>query len=145
MDDHVLRTKGVGRIRNSTDEFAIRPNENFPIRQSNCGFAQEPLGTSGLHWLLRKVILTVRPAIDDTECGAEERPEWLTESLIEQTIRTFQPKVSTPLTEADAVRMILSLSQLLDATGLMKLENFCETSEEEVYGMGEGKRSRAGT
>ncbi len=86
----------------------------------------------------------MRPAIDDTECGADERPEWLTESLVEQTIRTFQPKVSTTLTEADAVRMILSLSQLLDATGLMKLENGCETSEEEVHGVGESERSGTG-
>ena len=69
----------------------------------------------------------------------------------EEQKRRFLPDMASgkllgcyALTEADAVRMILSLSQLLDATGLMKLENGCETSEEEVHGVGESERSRTG-
>jgi hypothetical protein len=144
MDNHGHCTKGIGRIRNSTGEFAIHPKKSVPVRHSNCEFAQEPLGTSGLHWLLRKDILTVRAANDDTESGADERPGWLTESLVEQTLRAFRPKTSTPLSEADAVRVILSLSQLLEATGLMKLENNREGNEEEVHGLGTSKRSGTG-
>lgn len=86
----------------------------------------------------------MRAAIDDTESGSDERPGWLTDSLIEQTLRIFQPKASTPLTETDAVRVILSLSQLLEATGLIKLENYREGNEEEVYGLGTSQRSGTG-
>ena len=91
-----------------------------------------------------KDILAGRAANDDTESGADERPGWLTESLVEQTLRTFQPKASTPLSEADAVRVILSLSQLLEATGLMKLENNREGNEEEIHGLGTSQRSGTG-
>lgn len=86
----------------------------------------------------------MRAANDDTESGADERPAWLTESLVEQTLRAFQPKASTPLTEADAVRVILSLSQLLEATGLISLENNREGNEEEVHGLGTSQRTGTG-
>lgn len=86
----------------------------------------------------------MRAANGDTESGAEERPRWLTDSLIEQTLRTFQQKASAPLSQADAVRVILSLSQLLEATGLMKLENNREENEEEIHGVGTSQRSGTG-
>lgn len=86
----------------------------------------------------------MRTANDDTEGIAAERPCWLTERLVELTIRTLQPKASTPLTEADAVRAILSLSQLLEATGLLNMEMDREGNEEEVHGVGQSERSGTG-
>ncbi len=86
----------------------------------------------------------MRTPQNDTEVGADERPTWLTESLVEQTLRAFQPKASTPLSEADAVRVILSLSQLLEATGLLNLESNREGNEEEIHGVGKSERSGTG-
>lgn len=86
----------------------------------------------------------MRTANDDTESGADERPGWLTECLVEQTLRTFQPKASILLSEADAVRVILSLSQLLEATGLLSMENNCEGNQEEIHGVGQSEWSGTG-
>lgn len=65
-----------------------------------------------------------------------ERPRWMTDELVKQTIRTFRPKRSEPFGEAQAVQVLLSLSQLLEATGLLKLEI---EDEEEVHWVGEGE------
>lgn len=72
---------------------------------------------------------------DDGEDEDGDRPVWITDDLIERTIQEFQPKSSVLLTESDAVQIVLSLSQLLEATNLLKLE----IDDEEIYGMGTGK------
>ena len=66
-----------------------------------------------------------------------ERPRWMTDELVEQTIRNFRPKSSEPFGEEQAVQVLLSLSQLLEATGLLKLEI---DDEEEVHRVGEGQQ-----
>ena len=68
------------------------------------------------------------------------RPEWITDDLIEQTIRAFDPPSGGTLAEADAVGMILSLSQLLEAIGLLKLGR----DHEEVHGMGTSQQPGTG-
>ena len=65
-----------------------------------------------------------------------DRPRWMTDELVETTIRQFQPKSSEPFGEAEAVKVLLSLSQLLEATGLLKLEI---DDEEKVHWVGEGQ------
>lgn len=67
-----------------------------------------------------------------------ERPRWMTDELVEQAIRTFRPKSSEPFGEAQAVQVLLSLSQLLEATGLLKLE--IDDDKEEVHRMGESEQ-----
>lgn len=67
-----------------------------------------------------------------------ERPRWMTDELIEKTIRHFRSKTSDPFSETEAVQVLLSLSQLLDATGLLKLE--IENETEEVHGMGQSEQ-----
>jgi hypothetical protein len=86
----------------------------------------------------------VRAANDDTEGGADERPGWLTENLVEQTLRAFHPNALTPITKADAVRVILSMSQLLEAIGLLNMESTREGNEEKIYGLGQGEWSGTG-
>lgn len=68
-----------------------------------------------------------------------ERPRWMTNELVEQTIRNFRPKSPEPFGEAQAVQVLLSLSQLLEATGMLKLE--IDDEEAEVHRMGEGEQS----
>jgi hypothetical protein len=80
---------------------------------------------------------------NEAEIGPVERPGWVSEALIEQTLQVFQPMVSMHLTDTDAVRAILSVGQLLEATGLINMEDSGERNEEEVYGL--GKSERAGT
>jgi len=63
----------------------------------------------------------------------------MTDKLVEQTIRNFRPKSSEPFGEEQAVQALLSLSQLLEATGLLKLEIGDE--EKEVHGVGESQQS----
>ena len=65
-----------------------------------------------------------------------ERPRWMTDELVEQTIRNFRPKSSERFGENDAVQVLLSLSQLLEATGLLKLE-IDDEEDKEVHRMGE--------
>ncbi|MCD0459532.1 hypothetical protein [Roseiconus lacunae] len=65
-------------------------------------------------------------------------PRWLTDELLEHAIRVFQPKSSAPFGEPEAVEVLVSLSQLLEVTGVLKLEN---DDEEEVHRMGEGEQS----
>lgn len=79
---------------------------------------------------------------DDELVGDSEmdRPRWMSDELVEKTIRHFQPKSSQPFGEAEAVKVLLSLSQLLEATGLLKLE-IDDEDEEEVHRMGESEQS----
>lgn len=79
---------------------------------------------------------------DDELVGDSEvdRPRWMSDELVEKTIRHFQPKSSQPFGEAEAVQVLLSLSQLLEATGLLKLE-IDDEDEEEIHRMGEGEQS----
>jgi len=74
---------------------------------------------------------------DDSEM---DRPRWMSDELVEKTIRHFQPKSSQPFGEAEAVQVLLSLSQLLEATGLLKLE-IDDEDEEEIHRMGESEQS----
>ncbi len=67
-----------------------------------------------------------------------DRPRWMNDELVEKTIRQFQPKSSEPFGEDEAVKVLLSLSQLLEATGLLKLEI---DDDEEVHRMGESEQS----
>jgi hypothetical protein len=39
-------------------------------------------------------------------------PRWVTPELIEQTIRVWQPRYGLPLTDDDAVQLILTASRL---------------------------------
>lgn len=41
-------------------------------------------------------------------------PRWVTEALIADTIRTWQPYYDTPLTEKDAIEMLVNVGQLFD-------------------------------
>jgi hypothetical protein len=77
---------------------------------------------------------------DDELVGDSEmdRPRWMSDELVEKTIRHFQPKSSQPFGKAEAVQVLLSLSQLLEATGLLKLE-IDDEDEEEIHRMGEGE------
>lgn len=50
-----------------------------------------------------------------------DRPAWMTDELVESTIRHFRSRTSEPFGVTDAVQVLLSLSQLLDATSLLKL------------------------
>ena len=61
----------------------------------------------------------------------------MSNELIENTIRHFRLKSFEPFGDEQAVQVLLSLSQLLEATGMLKLE----IDDEEVYCMGEGEQS----
>jgi hypothetical protein len=63
------------------------------------------------------------------------RPGWITDELIKQTIRVWDLRSSTPLPNDSAVRLILTIGQLLDATGMTKVEE----DNEEVHGMGKSE------
>ena len=69
---------------------------------------------------------------------SDERPRWMTSELVEQAIRNFRPKSFEPFGEEQAVQVLLSLSQLLEATGLLKLE--IDDEEEEVHRLGESEQ-----
>lgn len=68
-----------------------------------------------------------------------DRPRWMSDELVEETIRRFLPKSSVPFGEDEAVQVLLSLSQLLEATGLLKLE-IDDDYKEEVHRMGESEQ-----
>ncbi len=89
-------------------------------------------------WLKRRRISAVDTNGDGEhiEGGSEaERPRWMSKELVEQTIRNFRTNSSEPFGEEQAVQVLMSLSQLLEATGLLKLEI---EDEEEVHRMGKG-------
>ena len=45
-------------------------------------------------------------------------PGWISTELIENTLRTWQPFSTAPLTTDDALEMIVNLSQLFEAVGI---------------------------
>ncbi|KAA5540391.1 hypothetical protein FYK55_20430 [Roseiconus nitratireducens] len=69
-----------------------------------------------------------------------DRPRWLTDELLEHAIRVFQPKSSAPFGEPEAVDVLVSLSQLLEVTGILKLEDDYE-ADEALHRLGEGQQS----
>lgn len=71
------------------------------------------------------------------EHSGPNRPRWLTDELLEQAVRTFRPKSSLPFGEAEAIALLLLLSQLLEVTGILKVENE-HANEETVHRLGEG-------
>lgn len=73
------------------------------------------------------------------EHDGSERPRWLTDELLEHAIKVFQPKSPVSFGESDAVKALVSLSQLLEVTGMLELE--VNNEEENVHRMGEGKQS----
>jgi hypothetical protein len=111
------------RIPNSPDELPVRPS------------AYGKRGAS--RWLYRQHILPNWRRLDDM--NSEERPQWMTEELVQRAILHFQAKSSVPFGEDEAVQVLLPLSQLLEATGLLKLE--IDDEDEEVHRMGESKQS----
>ena len=66
---------------------------------------------------------------DQTEC-----PPWISDSLIDATIKTFSQNSKPPLDEAEAVELVLTVGQLLEATGQLNLE--IDHEDEKVHGMG---------
>ena len=42
-------------------------------------------------------------------------PEWITPALLADTLRVWQPHYAQPLTEADALAIVMNVSGLLDA------------------------------
>lgn len=59
---------------------------------------------------------------DEPQPGVDY-PKWLTEDLIEETIRQFaHKKKDGPFTREDAVDILLCLATLLDVTGVLKVD-----------------------
>ena len=69
------------------------------------------------------------------EHDGSERPRWLTDELLEHAIKVFQPKSSVPFGESDAIEVLVSLSQLIEVTGILKLE-IKDEHEEEIHRLG---------
>lgn len=67
-----------------------------------------------------------------------ERPQWMSDSLIEATIETISRRAKLAVDDAKAVELLSAMSQLLEATGLLKLE--IEHEDEKVHGVGEGEQ-----
>jgi hypothetical protein len=56
-------------------------------------------------------------AANGSQAAARALPEWVTSDLIAETIEVWQPKYSDPLTEHDAIEILLNVAALLDAIG----------------------------
>lgn len=69
--------------------------------------------------------------------GELERPRWMNDELVEKAISHFESKSSESFGEAKAVQVLISLSQLLEAAGILKLEI---DDEEELHRLGEGEQ-----
>lgn len=61
----------------------------------------------------------------------------MNEQLVKELIRHFESKSSSTFGEAEAVQVLISLNQLLEATGMLKLEI---DDEEELHRLGEGEQ-----
>jgi len=59
----------------------------------------------------------MHPFTADLRCApsAPEHPDWMTEDLIQATLRTWQPYYNELLTREDAIDMILAASRLFGA------------------------------
>lgn len=69
---------------------------------------------------------------------SNERPVWITEDLVADTLQVWSSCTNKPLTEAEAVGLILQFGNLLNATGLMRQR---EMTHEAVHGTGSGEQS----
>lgn len=63
-----------------------------------------------------------------TDVGA--LPAWITPELIAETIRVWEPKYSRPLTDGDAIEILLNVGSLLDIIG--------DIDDDAVSSFGEG-------
>lgn len=70
--------------------------------------------------------------------SSNERPAWITSDLVVETVRVWSSRSKTPLSEQDAVDLILHFAHLLDATGLMRMQ---EKLHEAVPRSGSGQQS----
>jgi len=70
--------------------------------------------------------------------SSNERPVWITDDLVADTLRVWRACTNKPLTEPEAVSLILQFGNLLDATGLMRQR---EANHEPVHGAGSGEQS----
>lgn len=52
---------------------------------------------------------------DATEDAVPDAPQWVTQELIDYTIRVWQPRYETPLTDSDAIEIIAAAYELLRA------------------------------
>ena len=75
-----------------------------------------------------KVIAQLPPA---------DTPPWITADLIAHTIKTWQPFYRQPLTREDAVEILVTVGNLVDALG--------ESDGKEVCSAGPRVQPRAGT
>ena len=50
-------------------------------------------------------------------------PRWITEALLADTIRVWQPYYEKTLTEEDALEMLINVGNLLDVLGLTDKES----------------------
>lgn len=61
--------------------------------------------------------------MDDEYQPGVDYPRWLTEELIEETIRQFAPKKTDgPFTREEAIDLLACLGTLLDVTGMLKVD-----------------------
>ena len=58
---------------------------------------------------------TVNSSSDYTCTDAGALPAWITAELIAETIRVWAPKYQRPLTDGDAIEILLNVGSLLDA------------------------------
>lgn len=68
--------------------------------------------------------------------GDLERPRWMNEQLVKEIVSHFESKSSGSFGEPEAVQLLISLNQLLEATGKLKLEI---DDEEELHRLGKGE------
>lgn len=54
---------------------------------------------------------------DEEGDKSSSRPTWISDALIEETMRVYQPRYQEPLTEEDAVAMLLFVGALYDLFG----------------------------
>lgn len=70
--------------------------------------------------------------------SSNDRPAWITPDLVAETVRVWSSRSTTPLSEQEAVNLILHFAHLLDATGLLRTQ---ETIHEAVPRSGSGQQS----
>ena len=56
-------------------------------------------------------------------------PDWITEELIAETAAVWQPKYVHPLTERDAIEILLNVAALFDDLGDADVEAVSSVSE----------------
>jgi hypothetical protein len=79
--------------------------------------------------------------IEDIQSGqrsSNDRPAWITPDLVAETVRVWSSRSAKPLSEQDAVALILQFGNFLDATGLMRKQ---ETTRESAHRTASGQQS----